>query len=474
MKNAPNTRLAAWFRKTERPFRIEWIALGLFAFLFLISYTYGDIIITTRHGMRLWDCLFQGRLLDFYNYNSAVLPQNSVFNTPQSASYDFTVYLIFALWNLPLWALEQLFRIPVTDNFFCLIWPKLLLVLAAVLSAGSIKRIARLLGLGETAQRWAPFVWCSSALVCSSLLMISQYDIFSLFFMLLGFEAYLKLDTKKFLLFFAIATSCKYFALLVFLPLVLLRWKKVWQILLFAASSFALTLFWKALFLLAPSGAVSQPSLAESLFSTLTVNTQAVGLYPASLFFVAVIAVCIFAYSRNDDPTQQGKTALYVSAASMLSFVALTQIYPYWSILVTPFLVLLVFSNRERLKLNLFLEMGFGLSLVFQQMNFYSFSFSNYLLMPMLWGKLFGTNVTPSEGIGSTFYYLNLAAPVMTGLSALMLCCAAGLLLFNTPKRMLASQPLEVRMERSVIWVRVCLFALVGLLPIASYLQQLL
>ncbi|MPM85455.1 hypothetical protein SDC9_132536 [bioreactor metagenome] len=94
MKDAPNTRLVTWFRKTERPFRIEWIALGLFTFLFLISYTYGDIIITTRHDMRLWDCLFQGRFLDFYNYNSAVLPQNSVFNTPQSASYDFTVYLI--------------------------------------------------------------------------------------------------------------------------------------------------------------------------------------------------------------------------------------------------------------------------------------------------------------------------------------------------------------------------------------------
>ena len=474
MKDAPNTRLATWFRKTERPFRIEWIVLGLFAFLFLISYTYGDIIITTRHGMRLWDCLFQGRFLDFYHYNAAAETQNSVFSTPQSAAYDFTIYLIFALWNLPLWILEKLFSIPATENFFCLIWPKLLLIFTALLSAKSIRRIARLLDLGELAERWAPFLWCSSVLVCSSLLMISQYDILSLFFILLGLEAYLKLDTKKFILFFAIATSCKYFALLIFLPLVLLRWKKVWQILAFTASSFALTLFWKALFLLAPQGAVSQPSLVESLFSAFTVNSQTVGLYPVSLFFLAIIAVCIFAYSRNDTPAQQGKSALYVSAASMLGFLALTQIYPYWSILATPFLVLLVFSNRERLKLNLFLEMGFGVSLVFQQMNFYSFSFSNYLLLPMLWGKLLGTNVTPAEGIGTTFYYLNLAAPVMNGLSALMLCCAAALLIFNTPKRMLASQSLEIRMERSVVWARLCLFALVGLLPIASYLQQIL
>ncbi len=472
MKDAPNSRLAIWFRKTERPFRIEWIALILFAFLFLISYTYGDIIITTRHSMRLWDCLFQGRFLDFYHYNSCVLPQNSVFNTPQSAAYDFTIYLIFAVWNLPLWILEKLTQIPATDNFFCLIWPKLLLVFAALLSAKSIRRIARLLDLGELAERWAPFVWCSSALVCSSLLMISQYDIFSLFFILLGFEAYLKRNTKEFVLFFAIATSCKYFALLIFLPLILLRWKKVWQILLFALSSFTLTLFWKALFLLAPSGSLSQPSLMNSLFPRLIVNTQTVGLYSASLFYIAVIAVCIFAYSRNDEHALQGRTALYISAVIMLSFVSLTKIYPYWSILVTPFLILLVFSNRERLKLNLLLEMGFGMSLVLQQMAFYTFCFSNYLLMPMLWGKLLGTNVLPEAGINSTLYLHNLAIPVSV-FSALMLCCAVGLLIFNTPKRMQRAQDLDVRMERSVIWIRICLFALVGLLPIASYLQQI-
>ena len=468
-----HSRIVKLFQKTDRPFRVEWLFLLLIALFFVISYSYGDIIITTRHSIRLWDCLFDGHFFDFYHYNVNAATENSVFTTPQSAAYDFTIYLIFAIWNFPLWVVEKLFQIPVTENFFCLIWPKLLLVLSAFFAAKSLKRIVTVLDLGEKAANWVPFIWCSSVLVCSSMLMISQYDIISLLFILLGFEAYLKADTKKFILFFALATSCKYFALLIFLPLVLLRWKKIWQIIALTVSSFALTLFWKALFLLA-SQSIVEPSIVGSLLNTISTNTLDVGLYSAALFFIAFIATCIFAYSRNDEPELQKLNALYVSTASMIGFIALTQIYPYWCILATPFLVLICFANRERLKLNLFLEMGLGLSIVFQQMFYYSFCYSNYLLAPMLWGKLLGSNVDLTEGIGTVFYHINLSIPLMNGLSALMICGAAALMIFNTPNKLLRSQQCDCTIERSVIWFRIFLFALVGLLPIASYIHQLL
>lgn len=451
----------------------EWIILLLLAVLFVASYTYNDILITTRQSIRLWDCVFQGRPLDFYQYNVGIVTGLSLYPVPQNASYDFTIYLIFGVWNFPLWILERFFHVPVMENLFCLIWPKLLMLFASFFAARSLRRIAGLLGLGETAERWVPFFWCSSVLVCSSMLMISQYDVISVVFILLGFEAYLRQNTRSFLLYFALATSCKYFALLIFLPLVLLRWKKILHVLLLSIGSLSISLFWKALFLLT-SKTVEEPSMILTLMSTLVKSEISVGLYPASLFVLFTLAVVVYAYSQANDSDLQQENALYVSTASMIGFLVLTSIYPYWSILATPFLVLLCFSNRKQLKINLFLEMGLGASLVLQQMSVYDWCFSNRLLLPMLWGRLFPVSLDPKLGFGALLANIQSSIPFMSGVSAIMFCCAAALLILNTPKRMTGSKEFEVQLERSVVWFRILLFGLIGLAPILFYLYQVL
>ena len=59
------------------------IGTGLLAAVLLVSHTYNDIVITTRHGINFWNILLDGKLLDFYKVN--VLPSgNQFYNAAQA------------------------------------------------------------------------------------------------------------------------------------------------------------------------------------------------------------------------------------------------------------------------------------------------------------------------------------------------------------------------------------------------------
>ena len=73
-------------------------------------------------------------------------------------------------------------------------------------------------------------IFCSSALVSLPVFHIAQTDVVYLFFALRGVRCYLQDDYKKFLVYMMLAIDCKYMALFVFIPLVLLHEKKILHI----------------------------------------------------------------------------------------------------------------------------------------------------------------------------------------------------------------------------------------------------
>ncbi len=459
------TTIRKWFQNTEKPYKIEWIMLFTAMILFTLSFTYDDIMITTRHSIRFWDVLFQGKPWEFYNYNYSGHPTNN------SANYDFTVYLIFAVWDFPLWAAERLLQIDATENIFCLMWAKLQLLLAILLTAKMLMALGKELKMSKNTRLWLAFVWLSSVLLCTSTLIMSQYDIFTVFFMLCGFNAYLKGNNKKFLLFFAMAVSCKYFALLVFLPLLLLRYKNVFRIFACVLSSLSISMFWKILFA-AFTNRVEGVALIDSLlpkFYSWNINA---GLYSASVFVMSMMALCIWAYAKEKDEENIAQNAVFAASAAMIAFAAESPLHPYWVVLATPFLSLLLFMNAERFGLNVFLEIVFSVALVVQQMVYYNWCFSNSVVSPMLFGALLGTNLDIHEGIGDFMKFLDTVFPLLITASSMMLCSAAALLIFNRPNKLVSQKGKEPLIDRSVIWLRYAAFVCIGLLPIAYYIHN--
>lgn len=460
-----------FFKDTRKPYKFEWIALFVTMFIVALCFTYNDIIVTTRHGIRFWDVLFQGKPLEFYNYNVAAATGNSVYNEPQGAAYDFTIYIIFAGWNFPLWLLEHFFHVPATENMFCLMYSKLLLLVFIGLTAKALMNIAETAKMPRNTQLWMTFCWLSSILLFSSTLMISQYDILSLCFMLWGVNAYLKNNNVKFILFFMLAVSCKYFALLIFIPLVLLRFKKVLHILVISLSSMSLSVFWWVLFSFAGSahgagGLGATNSLLPSLVGWRLPGPF--GYIP--VFVLSMGAICLWAYLQKADPERALPNTLFICCASMLAFICESDMHPYWVVLATPFLMLLAFSNPVKIKINLLLEMGLSACLVFLQWIAYDWCFCNKLLVPMLLGGIFGKGVNIDSGASNFLKLLASRYPIGSILSTAMLCFAAFFLYLNHPRKVQAVENCELHIERSVIWLRYAACAFVAGVPMLYYI----
>ena len=106
----------AWHEISRADLLLLTLAAG---FCFLTMY-YSDITITSRFSLTLWDSLFDGRLLSFYDnaLASGVAPEGAV--------YDIGIYAVFAIWGLPVWILRNVAGLdPMSVG--SLLWFKLLL-----------------------------------------------------------------------------------------------------------------------------------------------------------------------------------------------------------------------------------------------------------------------------------------------------------------------------------------------------------
>ena len=111
-----------------------WAALGSFLVLYFFSLYYTDIYITYDNSMILMDCIRDGKILNFYEISA----QQNTMGT--GAVYFISVYIIFLIWNLPIWVLTRFLGVSI-GHTGCLLWSKGLLI---VFTAGSIWLLYRI------------------------------------------------------------------------------------------------------------------------------------------------------------------------------------------------------------------------------------------------------------------------------------------------------------------------------------------
>jgi hypothetical protein len=177
-----------------------------------------------------------GHFIDFYVYNNKF---------DLHAPYLPLIYIIFAIWNIPIYILD-LVSLPefleyknilwtFSSKPFETFWWKLLLVLAYFFVLNLLHLIAKEIAPKNRKTKFVSTLFGASPLVVFIVFMLSQFDIIAIFFTLLGLYSYFKKKLYKFAFFFSIAISFKYFASIIFLPLILLIEKKpikIFQLLL--------------------------------------------------------------------------------------------------------------------------------------------------------------------------------------------------------------------------------------------------
>lgn len=332
--------------------KLDWAILIVLSVFMFVTMFYADLIIIYNHSLTFLDSLFSFDMANFYA-NSLAKPYFGF-----GAVYYWTVYLVIGIWNLPVWILQKLFGINVF-SIKCLLWCRLEVVFFLILTLWMMEKLLREFGFGKEKYRFAQFLFASSLLVLLPTVSISQIDIITVFLMLLGIYEYVRTDkiTWKFLLIFSFTASLKIFALFVFIPLVLLREKRI----LYAIWDLLMGTVWIALCLLPYAGredyieatSVLNDVMVERMFTT----TFPAGNVEIPAFLSILVAISIWAYIKKP---QTKESCFYdvnwIGLAVFADFFIFVFAHPYWIVLLAPYLILLVVMNAEHTKINLILE----------------------------------------------------------------------------------------------------------------------
>lgn len=436
--------------------KVLWGLLMLILVVCYLSFRYSDVVITTDNSLLLLETITQGKLFEFYDYSV----KNALICL---ADYEPPIYFIFAIWNLPLFVCEKAWGADVLYATGAILWTKLLVVLFVLGVARYIYKICELCEIEEKTKRGSVFLFLSSALVVFPSMVIEQYDCIALFFMVGGLYYYLKSDLKKFLIFFTIAIPLKMFALFIFFPLVLLRWKKIWQIAIYSIAGLLLLGICKVAFGNDPAYVFAIESFSKALMNRFLTCGFDFRYVIVNGFILCEVVLCVWAYVRKSVGKDLMYDAIYVCAASFGTFMIFYSFHAYWIIILMPFLILLIMQNGIMYRTNvLMLTVGEYVILLYLMMT-QPQCFKPNILDNLLLVKIFGEvdeNVRKYASPAELFsrYDLDFYVPF---LYTIFMAIIIAILVFNFPKKKAVVVNDEIaEKEKSIFGARLLLLCL--------------
>ena len=460
-----DSRLGSWWSSTERPGLVDWALLGVILLGAYAFFLYGDVRATFEHSFNFLDSVFQGRVGDFYQI---AIEHTS---TGHPAVYDIPLYLLFGLWNLPTYIIYRITGFHYLLSTPAQLWLKTMMVLAALLAAKVLVDIARDLGVDRQRSKWIAFFFLSSMTLFVPVFVIVQYDIIMIVFILLGLRAYLRGRLGRFLLWFAIANTFKLFAIFIFVPLLLLREKRLRVVALQFGAGLIGLVACRAIY----HGNVAYTASTGGFMSSMLKRLTAVGIpwmgSTIPIFVVVMVGIVIFAYLRRPQGTKAlAADAVYICMAIYLVFATVVPLNPYWAVMVSPFAVLIIFLNPRHVLLNSALETGVGTALflmyTFTGFSMYNRSILDQLLLPHL------MTPTAQPRYETPAQFLDVMGISRQGsfIVGFMIACALAILFINFPRtEMVEKLGQGERVPRSAAWSRLTMPAAFSALVLIPY-----
>lgn len=340
---------------------LSWAFTGISILIAYFVFFYFDINDTMNNSILLIESIKDGQFFNYYDY--AII--NAFGNTVYTANYNLPIYIVFAIWNIPVYIIKNIWGL--RGNFFIAsyLWCKLLIVFGAV---GCIKKIINLLDEVEH-KNYSKRIICllfasSSALLLGGFIAV-QYDVLTLFLILAGMEAFIKNRNTKFILIFMLAVPFKMFSLFIFIPILLLKEKKVVKILFKMLLTYSLVIVEKLIYWNDSAYIMCMQSQNKDALKLIIAGNLGIGQHGLVLFLIAFIAVCVYCYTENgfvniNDDKEKNRELLYI--ISYIGFFIFTiflitvNFRSYWIVLYLPFVILVMAMNPTELWMNFVLE----------------------------------------------------------------------------------------------------------------------
>mgnify|MGYP000434069289 FL=1 len=307
--------------------RLDWIFSFLILAVLFVLCAHSDVKLTGNRSFLMYE-----HFTDFYQ---ASYEQSGGY----WANYLPSTFLAYAIWNLPLYLTGHAPEAILTNSFINIMWYKLLPVILYFITAQLMYRIGKEMGFGEKKSLLCKFAFLVFPMGVFSQFIFSQYDIFTVFFMVLGFYLFLTGKMWQFALAFGMAATFKYHAVLYFLVLLLLKEKKIRNLIRYT------------ILMAVPLAVEILPNMGSEAFRRnvfgfgaleYVQKPFALGFFSGINLLAAVAAfVLVWAYQRKTETKGELESwAVFFCVAVSFAIFGFSTWNPQWILLMAPFLVL--------------------------------------------------------------------------------------------------------------------------------------
>lgn len=215
-----------------------------------------------------------------------------------------------------------------------ILWYKTLLLLSLFAVIHYIEKISRTITDNSVENH---IYFATSPFVIFSVMIFSGYDILGVLFCIIGFYYFLKNNLFLFSIYFSLAISFKFFALIIFIPLILIREKNLIKIIKYSLISGGICFISLLAF-------ISNKSFTENVFFMLQnklLNGESFSFYKISLL-IAYIYLCLYCfYLKNIPKDQLIKKSIFACYISYLILFFYVKWHSQWILIIMPFTALI-------------------------------------------------------------------------------------------------------------------------------------
>ena len=303
----------------------------VFAFFFM---SHPDLWETANHSYVFLESVFSGNFMNFYEFCAA---HNNSYYYINVANYNIMIYMLFGLWELPVFIFNHIFGLPLNEMFI-IYWAKIVCVGFFTGCGYMVKRLCMELGLKESKASLTAMFFIFNPVAFFSPMAMGQYDTLCLFFTLWALCLYVKGDMTKFSLIMGVGVVFKFFPLMILVPLVLVREKKILNIIKYGIMSLWLyipttLLFWGR----TGNAAVFTQAMINRMFQV----TDNMGMreIPVFILLYALVVFVSFLYVPKNKKTGD-YLAVYIPMVVFCLLFNYIYWHPQWLVLMIPFVVI--------------------------------------------------------------------------------------------------------------------------------------
>ncbi len=471
------SNVAHTLRDTQKVRWFDWTFYGILAALCIWLFCHGDLSITVWHSYDLLSAIKNGNFFSFYQIVLDKALAGGYFGVAQAsyaANYNILIYLVLAIWLLPVKIVCYLFHLS-PSTLVLSMYSKHLILLVALASGYILYKIGIKFGLEAERSKWLALVFLGSPILLFGSTLFGQLDIFNVFLILLALWFYLDGRYYWFSAIMSLAVCFKLFAVLAFIPLILLVEKRILHIIKYGLIGASLLLITRLLAALDPGYSATQEAMSEiyNFADRLIIKRLPTFHAGSSAFVVFFLLICFWCYiarPKADDIKNWAVCIPMLAYTVLFSFIS--SWHPQWIILLCPFAalaIMLIKDAKAAMLIDCGIQLGYILYTPLYFKNNVDFSMMNRGILPRLFGQDF-VNYPVSNLFGKQAELVTIVS------SSLFVACMAALAVFAII-RLLGKRGVNIpdespALERSVVWLRMSIL-LVFIVPgVLWYIKQ--